>query len=389
MIQASYSPSFALIGCGAMSFGLVHYMASLGFQSAFLHDLEPLKAASLSQKLQKLHPELKIIENPLEHNIDVTLLSCSGPVTELFLRKSSNHSLLGKHRLVVSLGRANYDDVKAHQTFHQYLQDHHISLLMGFGVEPGLAEALAVYLVHSVESKQVQDLAIYCGGVPQKAQPPLHYNLLFGTQLPYLNRNSLWKANDQVFRLPRFSIKENVFVDSIGFFEAYHDGLSPYFLSEETIKKIPHVKQQTLRWPGFFDAIQLLSSLGLLDDQIILENGMTPAIFTHTILEKKGILRRNLYDISLIYIVMKLKNGNTRKFRLSAHYDPQTDLTGMSQLTCFTAAFSAKNLLENLTDRPGIHMSHSWFTNKRIVDFQKYILQLQPNSIVMEEYDYI
>jgi|JI10StandDraft_1071094.scaffolds.fasta_scaffold24072_4 saccharopine dehydrogenase-like NADP-dependent oxidoreductase len=389
MIQASYFPSFALIGCGTMSFGLVHYMVSLGFQGVFLHDLEPLKVTSLLQKLQKSYPGLQIIKDPSKQNIDVTLLSCSGPATELFLRESSNHSILGKHRLVVSLGRPNYDELKAHQTFHQYLQDHHISLLMGFGIEPGLTEALAAYLVHSVESKQVQDLSIYCGGVPQKAQPPLYYNRLFGTQLPYLNRDSLWKVNNQVSRLPRFSLKEKVFVDNIGFFEAYHDGLSPYFLLEESIKKIPYVKQQTLRWPGFFDAIQLLSSLGLLDDQIVLKNGMTPATFTHTILERKGILRKNLYDISIIYIVMKLKDGCTRKFRLSAHYDPQTDLTGMSQLTCFTAAFSAKNLLENLTDRPGIHMSHSWFTNKRIMDFQKDILQLQPNSIVMEEYDYI
>ena len=305
------------------------------------------------------------------------VLSVSGPQTTAFVTDSRNHALFKGRPVFVSLGRPNYDDPAAHQALDRYLVENRASLLFGFGLEPGLVEVLMHYLASTHEGEMVEVSAI-CGGVPLRPNPPLNYDLLFGDRLPSLNRHTLFKMGGRLGSCKRFDIKEAGFVEGVGALEVYHDGLSPYLLSASCIQSIPEVKQQTARWPGFFDCMRVLLSLGLLDEQAMSDGSSTPSDRTHAILRQNGKLARNRPDISFVEVSAQLKSGKQASVSVVSTFDERTKLTGMAQLTSFVAAWAARQVVDMLEQyRPGLILSHEFFdtggTDALLDAFREYV----------------
>ena len=352
----------ALIGCGNLGYPLAHCLGQLGVDELHVHDLDREKAAKLKRDMAESCPSLRIKDQLGTDGFDLVVLSLSGPATAAFVTDPRNHTLFRGPRVFVSLGRPNYDDPAAHEALDRYLVEHGICLLFGFGLEPGLVEVLMHHLASLHKAGDLVSLGAVCGGVPQHPNPPLNYDLLFGNRLPAQNRRAMFKVDGELGHCLRFDMKEGRFVEGVGMLEVYHDGLSPYLLAAPPIVAIPCVRQQTARWPGFFDCMRVLVSLGLLDEQAVAGGTAAPSDMVHAILRRNGHLASHRPDLSFVEVVAQLKSGERSLISVVSAFDERTGLTGMAQLTSFTAAWAARQLLELATPcKPGLVLSHEFF----------------------------
>ncbi|MDN3701352.1 saccharopine dehydrogenase C-terminal domain-containing protein [Vibrio artabrorum] len=358
-----------LIGCGNLGYSIAYYIGKLGFDELYVHDLGKEKALKLKKQISEIFPLMHVEEGINSEKLDVVILSLSGPATIDFVTNPKNHSFFNGNKVFVSLGRPNYDDEARHRKLNSYLVENGITLLFGFGLEPGLVEILMNYLGWKHREDELESIYAVCGGVPKHPTNPLNYDLLFGDRLPALNRRALFKLNSELSHCNRFDISEKRFVEGVGMLEVYHDGLSPYLLSSPYIQKIPNIKQQTGRWPGFFNCMQVLINLGLLDENKTLACEATPSDLTHSILKRSGNLKYNKPDISFVEVSCQVTSGEHSIISVISSFDEKINLTGMAQMTSFMATWTAW-LVSHQTDvcEPGLMLSHEYIKGDKTCD---------------------
>lgn len=358
MRSADTVARIGLVGCGTLGYPLAHYMARLGFDALCLHDLDERRCMDLKRAIEATGTPMTVEVGVARGGLDVILLSISGPATTAFVSDPSIHALFRGPPVFVSLGRPNYDNLAAQTDLGRDLAQRGVRLLFGLGLEPGLVEILMSALA-SVHANRVRRLDALCGGVPQQPIPPLNYDLLFGDRLPALNRRALIRSQGELSSCLRFDMKEQAFVDGVGMLDVYHDGLSPSLLDSPAIRDIPNVTQRTGRWPGFFNCMKVLLDLGLLDTERAIDGGPTVSDFTHRILRSNGRLEANRPDVTFVEIGARLVAGDRAVIRVIANYDPNTDLTGMAQLTSFVAVWAARREVDAVSPKPpGLFLAH-------------------------------
>ncbi|WP_065259412.1 saccharopine dehydrogenase C-terminal domain-containing protein [Pseudomonas bananamidigenes] len=372
------SKNIGLIGCGNLGYPLALHIGQLGFDRLHVHDLDERKATRLKRDLEQAHPALQVMDHLDTAELDVVLLALSGPATIAFVTDERNDALFRKRPVYVSLGRPLYDDFTAHQALHRRLLERDVTLFFGFGLEPGLVEILMHDLASNSAAGTIVSLSAVCGGVPQQPQPPLNYDLLFGDRLPALNRKALVKIDGSLGYCLRFDMKESRFVEGVGMLDVYHDGLSPYLLESPGVAAVATIRQQTARWPGFFDSVRNLIALGLLDEHVPPGASASASDQVHDILVRNGRLSRNRPDISFVEVVAQLACGEQATHRIVSTFDEANGLTGMAQLTSFLAVWTAWRAVQTPDIcRPGIILSHECYerdaTDELLAAYRRYV----------------
>jgi saccharopine dehydrogenase-like NADP-dependent oxidoreductase len=336
-----------IIGCGRMSYAICEACIDVGVKKICLIDLDKAKQESVKEYLKNRSSEIEITTD-IQQNNDFVILSLSGPETKNFLQNNSiNFFPEGSKQLYISLGRPNYEDREETFQFNEWLISQSISLYYGFGLEPGLAENIASFMLQYNNLENIQNLEIYCGGVPLIAKPPLYYEVLFGSYIPHATRNTLKMCNSKILEFPRFSLYNEVFVPKIGLFDAYDDGLSPYFLDYIKNKNIINVSQQTLRWPGFVKTINTIRTLDLLDDTYIEKYGTSPIDFLHFLLSKNSPPFNFIDDLTILHCIVSTASQKSQFITLKVYGDRGLNLTGMAKITGYYAVYLGLFALQN------------------------------------------
>jgi len=220
-----------------------------------------------------------------------------------------------------------------------------VPVVIGCGVDPGLTEIAARHLAEKLD--QVEDLHLYCGGIPKEPKPPLGYKIVFGgKQLPLRAEDAEVVEAGGLRFVPRYSGVETLHFAGIGELEAYHEGFSPWLLDLPAMRGLRYGSQKTLRWPGYSAKVSVLRELGLLGRESLLVDGVpvVPAHLLNALLEPQVRLRRGERDIVLFRVEAKgIKGGRERRFRLESEVfpDPGRGLTAMARVTATTAAITA------------------------------------------------
>src|SRR6185436_9089852 len=134
------------------------------------------------------------------------------------------------------------------------------------GLAPGMVNILAEHGIRQLDT--VEKVRIYVGGLPQKPEPPLNYQIVYSLEgvLDYYTTLS-WVVRDgkrkQVKALSEIEPVE--FQKPVGTLEAFHTagGLSTMAFRYEG--KIPTMEYKTLRYPGHARAMETIRELGLLE----------------------------------------------------------------------------------------------------------------------------
>lgn len=363
-----------IIGCGNLSFPAVYCLFRMGIQKVCIFDINPQAMLVLQNKIavSGLKIESEIIQFGVDKvNTDIVILLLSGPQSQNFIKQYADKFHFLKEKIFISVGRPDYNNAGREKAFHRFLSKKKMSLLYGFGFEPGIAEAMLAHIMAN-EAEQLNEVMAICSGLPINPRPPLNYDLLFGEFLPTDQRIAIARINGKIEVLNRFDAVEDAFVPGIGQVEIYDDGLSPYLLKDHRFTKVRNIRQCTARWRGYCETIQLLRVLGFLSDEVNEKTGMSYKEITHLILHKSGAVRKNPPDVSFIYLRGESVSKKTVSYLLISKFDRKNQLNAMGLLTALLPCYLASGQIRGAFKASyGIHYSHKIFSKDA---FEKFIM---------------
>ena len=234
-----------------------------------------------------------------------------------------------------------------------------VTVIPDCGLAPGMVNILAQLGISRCDS--VQSVKIFVGGLPQKPEPPLNYQIVYSLEgvLDYYTTLSWVIRNGKREQVKALSEREPVTFDDIGELEAFHTagGLSTIGFRYEG--KIPTMEYKTLRYPGHAHIMEAIRDLGLLDLEPVDVKGAKVSPRAVAIaamgprLRKKG--GRDL--VALRVVVSGARDGKpvTHSFELVDRYDEKTGITAMMRTTGFSLAITGLLQAQGKVTPPGVY----------------------------------
>lgn len=295
-----------VLGCGAMGRGIVDkLMKDPSIETIYLYDVDSSQTAHLTSLISREQGPMIV---PLKfswgdkkaalsafNDVDMVLASTPWNAT----REAIEFALISG-KCFVSVTRPRYDEV---EQIASRAENSSATVVLGCGLEPGLTEIMARYMGEQIDV--LHELHLKCGGIPMKPLPPLGYRPLFGgSALPIAMRGAFAVENGQLRSHRRFSGVENAYIPDIGYVEAWHDGMLPWFLEIPGLSTLQNATQKTLRWPGFAAAITLLWQLGFLNERSVkaLNKGISPLEMTQVILQSRFRNAEQPDDVTILQV---------------------------------------------------------------------------------------
>jgi lysine 6-dehydrogenase len=231
-------------------------------------------------------------------------------------------------------------------------------VILGCGVEPGLTEIMARYLVEKLD--RVDELHIKCGGIPEEPAPPLGYKIVFGGQmLPLRDYDGGLVKDGELEPIARYSDVETVHFAGVGECEAWHEGFMPWLLDLEPLQGLRVGTQKTIRWPGYADKVNVLKDMGLLSLDPIAVDGVqvAPKKLLDALLYPRVRLEEGERDITLLRVdATGQQDGHPRHYRIDMvdRYDDELGFTSMARTTAMTGAIVARMVARGEIKAQGI-----------------------------------
>jgi len=258
-----------------------------------------------------------------------------------------------------------------------------VTVIPDCGVAPGMVNILAEHGIRQLET--VESVRIYVGGLPQKPEPPLNYQVVYSLEgvLDYYTTRSWVLRNGRRSQVTALSEREPVeFPAPVGTLEAFHTagGLSTMAFRYEG--KIPEMEYKTLRYPGHAEIMETIRDLGLLDlDPVDLDGiKVSPRdVFVAAVgpkLAKKG---KDL--LALRVTVRGTKGGKPaeRRFDLVDRYDEAHGISAMMRTTGYSLSITGQMQVRREVGPPGV------WTPDECMPAEAYIAELRKRGIELRE----
>jgi lysine 6-dehydrogenase len=255
-----------------------------------------------------------------------------------------------------------------------------VTIVPDCGLAPGMVNVLAQYGISQLDT--VSAVRMFVGGLPQKPEPPLNYQIVYSLEgvLDYYTTLS-WVLRDAKRKQVRaLSERETVrFAEPVGDLEAFHTagGLSTMPFRYEG--KIPTMEYKTLRYPGHAHIMEAVRELGLLSLDPIDVKG-TKVIPRDVVVATIGPKLRKPESrdlVALRVIVTGAKNGTPRtlSWELIDHYDEQHGISAMMRTTGYSLSITGQMQVQGEITPPGVH------TPDECIPPQRYIEELAKRGI--------
>ena len=226
-----------------------------------------------------------------------------------------------------------------------------VTVVPDCGLGPGLINTVAVAGMEGYE--EVDEVAIYVGGLPQHPAPPLRYALFFsveGLVNEYFGPATALRDGRRV-EVPGLSEVETIDCPPpLGRCEAAHaaGGLSTMAWTYEG--RVRTMFDKLIRFPGHIAAFHLLRDLGFFDlDPVELDGArLTPRAVSSRLIERH-LGGRDERDVVFLRVVVRgVKEGRPQETtcEMTDLFDEATGLTAMARTTGFSAAIVARMLAD-------------------------------------------
>ncbi|MBI2121650.1 MAG: saccharopine dehydrogenase NADP-binding domain-containing protein [Candidatus Sungbacteria bacterium] len=225
------------------------------------------------------------------------------------------------------------------------------------GVCPGMTNIILGYHDGHMAITHYEALV---GGLPVVRKWPWEYKAPFSPAdvIEEYTRPARFVENGQVVTVPALSNIRTVEFDTVGTLEAFDtDGLRTLL---HTMKHIPNMKEQTLRYPGHIGLYKALQASGFLSLAPIEFEGnvIRPFDFNTKIIMNKWRLGEQEKELTVVRLVIEgTCNGISQKitYNLFDQYDFLTQTTSMARTTGYTATGAARLILDGKFKRRGIN----------------------------------
>jgi len=277
----------------------------------------------------------------------------------------------------------NTEIVFKQKTLHDRARADGVSVIPDCGLAPGMVNIIAELGIKRLDN--VAAVRIYVGGLPQKPEPPLNYQIVYSLEgvLDYYTTLSWVLRGGKRTRVKALSERENVPFKGLGKLEAFHTagGLSTMAFRYEG--KIPTMEYKTLRYPGHAALMEAIRELGLLDLEPVDVKGH-PVVPRNAFIATVGprLTKPNGRDLVALRVTVEGKKRGKRKklsWELLDRYDEKRDISAMERTTGYSLAITGMMQVRKQVKAVGV------LTPDEAVPAEPYIAALAKRGVMIRE----
>jgi lysine 6-dehydrogenase len=278
----------------------------------------------------------------------------------------------------------NTEIVLEQKKLHQQALAKGISVIPDCGLAPGMVNILAAEGIRRLD--QADKVKIFVGGLPQKPEPPLNYQIVYSLEgaLDYYTTPSWVLRGGRPVQVDALSEVESVdFPSPVGTLEAFHTGGGISTLPFAYQGKIDVMEYKTLRYPGHAAVVRPIRELGLLANEPIEVKGnrvIPRDVFIAAVSPR--LSKPNGRDLVALQVqVTGKKNGASRSvtFRLIDYYDATHGISAMMRTTGYSLSITGQMQVDGRVTTKGVH------TPDEAIPFAAYVTELAKRNVKIEE----
>jgi len=259
-----------------------------------------------------------------------------------------------------------------------------LSIMPDCGLAPGMVNILSAEGMRRLD--RVDRVRIFVGGLPQKPEPPLNYQIVYSLEgaLDYYTTPSWILRHGRLAEVDALTELESIeFPQPVGTLEAFHTagGVSTMPFTWEG--KVREMEYKTLRYPGHADLMRSIRELGLLGLEPITVKGqkVVPrdafiAAVSPQLTKPAG---RDLVALRVMVSGTKDGKDHTTTFDLIDRYDEVNGISAMMRTTGYSLSLTGLTQARRQVIRFGVT------TPDEGMPFDRYIIGLRTRGVVIRE----
>src|SRR5690606_34893631 len=269
--------------------------------------------------------------------------------------------------------------VDQQRTLHDRAVEKGITVIPDVGLAPGMVNILSQMGIDALD--RTESVRIYVGGLPQKPEPPLNYQVVYSLEgvLDYYTTKSQIVRDGRLQEIDALSEIEPVkFGEPVGELEAFHTAGGLSTMGQRYEGRIPTLEYKTLRFPGHADIMRAIRDLGFFSLEPVDVKGMKVVPRDVALATMGPRLRRSAPDMVVLRVeVSGEKDGQpkTHTWGLVDFADEKTGVSAMMRTTGYTLSIIGQMQARGEMKENGVH------TPDEVVPGEKYVAELAKRGI--------
>ena len=275
----------------------------------------------------------------------------------------------------------NTEIVQKQRTLHARAQKQDVSVIPDCGLAPGMVNIIAAEGIRRVG--EAQSVKIFVGGLPQKPEPPLNYQIVYSLEgaLDYYTTPSWVLRAGRPEQVDALSELESVqFPNPVGTLEAFHTGGGISTMPWAYKGKIQTMEYKTLRYPGHVAIMRPIRELGLLSmDPVKVKGTKVVPRDAFIAAVSPQLSKPNGRDLVALRVEVTGRDGRRVAWQLLDYYDAATGISAMMRTTGYSLAITGVMQVDGRVMEKGVH------TPDEAVPFQPYVDELKRRGVEIRE----
>jgi lysine 6-dehydrogenase len=259
-----------------------------------------------------------------------------------------------------------------------------VSVVPDCGLAPGMVNILAEHGIRKLD--EVHSVRIKVGGLPQRPEPPLNYQVVYSLEgaLDYYTTLSWVLRDGKQTQVKALSEIEHLDFPGIGTLEAFHTAGGLSTMAQRYEGRIPTMEYKTLRFPGHAELMAVMRDIGLMGLEPVDVKG-TRVVPRDVFISILGPRLKKDYRESPDQVALRVEAEGIDKgehvlyrFDLLDRYDEETGITAMMRTTGYSLAITGALQAEGKV-APGV------WTPDEAMPGNAYIAALAERGVVIQE----
>lgn len=257
-----------------------------------------------------------------------------------------------------------------------------ISIIPDCGLAPGMVSVLAMHGANEFDS--VDEIHIRVGGLPQRPQPPLNYQLVFSVEgliNEYVEVARVIR-DGKIAEVESMTEIETLEFDGFPPLEAFQTSGGTSTLPDTFLGQVSELDYKTIRYAGHCERFKAMIDLGLCSsDEIVVDY--------QKVVPRKvfgELLQRHLPADGPDYVLVRLdfvgrSGGQTKRLRYDIvdKLDERTGLSAMMRTTAFPASIIAQMMAR------GDVLMRGATPQEKAIDPNKFVAELGRRNITIKK----
>lgn len=278
----------------------------------------------------------------------------------------------------------NTEIVFRQRKLHEAALARGVSVIPDCGLAPGMVNILAAEGIRRFE--RAHSVRIYVGGLPQKPEPPLNYQIVYSLEgaLDYYTTPSWVLRGGKAVQVDALSeLEPQEFPAPVGMLEAFHTGGGISTMPFAFEDKIETMEYKTLRYPGHVAIMHPIRELGLISSAPIPVKGqpVVPRDLFIAAVQPKLFKPEGRDLVALRVVVAGEQSGKPGSvtFELLDYYDPASGISAMMRTTGYSLSLTALMQAAKAVSSLGVQ------TPDEAVPFRPYVEGLKRFGVNIQE----